>query len=247
MEWAPGREHADELQQRCLEAILAHEIAHLHQDVHGNSPTNQIATEFDADYRAAQILADPEQLMSALQFTAFLERESETHPTVDQRVARLRDMFVDNTGVDVFLGEELSDVDRVRLRAHVEALADERDLEWREDVDVWLDGQASLEQKWFSTPPLRTEMDYFTALHEIGHHALGLETFADDNETVLFENEERVWRWAVDTAIVTPSGGARAHIVGSMHSHEGQTAPLEVRQRLREWIGDGGLDPMRYR
>jgi hypothetical protein len=135
----------------------------------------------------------------------------------------------------LYAGMVVLDADsRRRLREHVEELAKAHEVEWRIAPEIpWIASEGDPEERWFRSPPIRTEIDYLTAIHEIGHVALGLPTFGLDGTTVIFENEEAVWLWALEHAILEHSNGASALIYGAFCSYEGHTAAFELRQRMR--------------
>jgi hypothetical protein len=88
-------------------------------------------------------------------------------------------------------------------------------LEWREDAATWRNAEASLGERRISTPVLGRELDYWAAIHEIGHFATGDLPTADEQGKILWDNEEAVWYWALDNGVVTPSGAARGLIYSS--------------------------------
>ena len=132
--------------------------------------------------------------------------------------------------------QPLGSAAREQSRAHVQRLCVEHDLCWVEDLDYWL-ASCSDDGQSIHTPPLTSEMDYLAAVHEVGHFALGgLPTHAADGETVLFENEERVWLWTLEQLPQAPSESARALIYGCFRSYEGQMASPEIRERMKRLL-----------
>lgn len=80
-------------------------------------------------------------------------------------------------------------------------------------------------------------MDYLAAVHEVGHVALGgLPTYAADDVTVLFENEERVWVWTLLQVTRPVSDSALGLIMACFWSYEGQRAAPDVLDRMRELL-----------
>jgi hypothetical protein len=148
------------------------------------------------------------------------------------------------------MGVEPLDEDHRRcLRAHVEELCKQYGLEWRETLAVTdlLGASACLNEGWIETPPLESELAYWHALHEIGHIATELPTH-DANGAVVLRNELDVWEWAIDNALVLPSGRAGAGITGAFLSHAadapGET-PLGLIESFHAVVGTDGSEPMR--
>lgn len=136
--------------------------------------------------------------------------------------------------------------DRRRLHAHVQVLAAQHELEWREVDAYWLGIENDLTARSFESPTLRTEFDYLTALHELGHFVLGLGTF-DDTGTVVFENEIEVWAWTLAAALIDPGEAARAQVRLCFITYPDQTAAPAVFERLRVVAPPGGESEMRWR
>ena len=67
-------------------------------------------------------------------------------------------------------------------------------------------GRARVKERVIKHPPLRSEMAYFVALHEIAHVVLGI-----DGMTRL-EREAACWRWALEHAVVVPHYSTRQRI-----------------------------------
>lgn len=141
---------------------------------------------------------------------------------------------------------ELGGEDATRLHEHVEALASERGLDWREKDVGWLEAEGALGEEWFESPLLRNEFAYLTAVHEIGHHVLGLPS-DDENGNVLFGNEVDVWQWALEASIIDPSEGARAQIRLCLQSYPEQPPPVEEVARLRIVAPEGGGSAMTWK
>jgi hypothetical protein len=141
---------------------------------------------------------------------------------------------------------ELSPTDAGRLHAHVEGLASEYGLDWREKDIGWLEAEGALGEDWFESPMLRNEFAYLAAVHEIGHHVLGLPS-DDGNGNVLFGNEVDVWKWTLEVAIIDPSEGARAQIRLCLRSYPEQLPPAEEVARLRAVAPEGGRTEMTWR
>lgn len=154
---------------------------------------------------------------------------------------------------DLFGGAPLPEADCSRLRAHVEALVAEHDLKWIEDetLTFFLGAHGLPESREIKTPLLTSELAYWTAVHEVGHFALGINTYEQDGVTVSFDNELNVWRWALDEAIILPSGKGGTGINSTFHSYANddppQHAPFELIESLRELVGTEGDEPMRYK
>jgi hypothetical protein len=66
-------------------------------------------------------------------------------------------------------------------------------------------GRAKVVTRTIQHPPIRTEMAYFVALHEIGHIVVGL-------EGKRLEREAKAWRWALENALVVPHFSTRQRI-----------------------------------
>jgi hypothetical protein len=66
-------------------------------------------------------------------------------------------------------------------------------------------GRASVGERHIQHPPIRTEMAYFVALHEIGHIFVGL-------EGTRLEREAAAWDWALRAALVKPHYSTRQRI-----------------------------------
>lgn len=143
------------------------------------------------------------------------------------------------TGLDPFEWEkQLAERERSSLRDHVDEMCTEHDLSWLEDAPGWEHASGDFDTRTIHTAPLRSELDYLATVHEVGHFALpDAPTFAPDGETVIFENEERVWVWTLEHARLSPSEGALDAIYSRFWSHEGQTAPPDVRARMRALLG----------
>jgi hypothetical protein len=147
---------------------------------------------------------------------------------------------------DPFGLPNLSPADANRLRAHIDALAARHGLEWREEDIGWLDAEGGLGENWFKSPLMRNEFAYLAALHEIGHHVLGLPT-DDENGQVLFANEADVWAWALAEAIIDPSKAARTQIRVCLTSYPEQAPPADEVARLRSIAAEDGNTEMRWR
>jgi hypothetical protein len=135
-------------------------------------------------------------------------------------------------------GKELGEADRVSLRQHIGEMCVEHGLSWVEDAPGWEHASGDPDTRTIYTAPIQNELDYLAALHEIGHFALpDAPTYAADGETVIFENEERVWLWTLEHSRLSPSNGACDAIYSRFWSHEGQTARVDVRARMRALLG----------
>jgi hypothetical protein len=66
-------------------------------------------------------------------------------------------------------------------------------------------GHAKVEKRWIQHPPIREEMAYFVALHEIGHIMVGLQ----DSR---LQREAAAWAWALENSIVRPHYSTRQRI-----------------------------------
>ncbi len=136
--------------------------------------------------------------------------------------------------------------DHRQLNEHVRALAAQHELAWHEVDTDWLGIENNLTAGSFESPTLRTEFDYLTALHELGHFVLGLGTF-DADGNVLFENEVDVWAWALAAALINPSEAARAQIRLCFITYPEQMPDQAVLDRLRGLVPPGGESEMRWR
>jgi hypothetical protein len=101
-----------------------------------------------------------------------------------------------------------------------------------------MDAEGDIGDGWFVSPPIRHEFDYFVGLHEAGHHALGLPTYADDGETVNFSNELAVWKWVREKSLVEVSEPAWTWCRWCLMSHSDQRAPQDCVDEMR------ALDPV---
>lgn len=135
--------------------------------------------------------------------------------------------------LDVFEGVPLSEDRERELRGQVKVLVAEHGLEWDEVNRSWLCAEGDLSTRQFEAPLLDDDVAYWVTLHEIGHHVLGLPTFADDGVTVIFENEERAWVWALDMGRIPLSNKGALAIQGSLMSHGEQVPPPELDRRMR--------------
>jgi hypothetical protein len=113
---------------------------------------------------------------------------------------------------------------RCQLHDHVEELAAKNGLSWREEAIGWLDAEADFDERWFCSPILRTEFDYLSALHEIGHLVLDLDT-EDAAGAILHSNEVEAWKWAVEEALITPSDAAKDQIMVAFQTHGDDAGP----------------------
>jgi hypothetical protein len=66
-------------------------------------------------------------------------------------------------------------------------------------------GHAKVRARTIQHPPIRTEMAYFVALHEIAHILRGL-------EGTRLEREAWCWDWAIQNALVRPHYSTRQRI-----------------------------------
>jgi len=131
------------------------------------------------------------------------------------------------------------------LHDHVEELAAKHGLTCREEAIGWLDAEATFDEGWFCSPILRTEFDYLTALHEIGHLVLDLDT-EDADGAILHSNEVEAWKWAIEEARITPSEAARDQIMVAFQTHGDDVGPTsEELDRLRAALADTGAGPTR--
>ena len=133
---------------------------------------------------------------------------------------------------------ELDDEAASGLREHVERLAKEHSLEWRAKEISWLEAEGVIGEGWFESPKMRNEFDYLVALHEIGHHVLGLLTY--DDGKVSFSNEVDVWEWALEEAIIEPSEPALAQVRLSLQTYPEQRPPDDQVARLGRLTSDEG-------
>ena len=71
--------------------------------------------------------------------------------------------------------EELDAETRRLLTDHVERLCREHGLEWRPIRGVsWIASEGDRDGRWFHSPSIHTEIDYFAAVHEVGHFVLDM-------------------------------------------------------------------------
>lgn len=91
---------------------------------------------------------------------------------------------------------------KVTRGQHIVALCKEHDI--RRTVQRGR-GRARVKERWIQHPPLRDEMAYFVALHEIGHIFVGL-------EGTRLEREAAAWDWALSHSLTRASYSTRQRI-----------------------------------
>lgn len=142
---------------------------------------------------------------------------------------------------------ELRPGDVDELHAHVEELVAEHNLKWDEREMGWLEAEGALDERWFCSPTVRSEFDYLTALHEIGHHVLDLST-EDESSEILYGNEVDAWEWALAAARIETSEGARAQVRLTLQTHEDKEPPSRKAVARLELVAPRGGEPtMRWR
>jgi Zn-dependent protease with chaperone function len=96
--WFGATKAALEVQRESIEAIIAHEIAHVQQSREG-APTDGVEAEYDADDRAIVVLGKrPDQMIVALEITAAMAKPGvTTHATNAERVAQIRERWLEKT------------------------------------------------------------------------------------------------------------------------------------------------------
>jgi hypothetical protein len=130
----------------------------------------------------------------------------------------------------VLMGRQLEERDAYEFTAHIVDLCVATDAAWRPDPSADLDrAEGTFDPRMFRSPPIVHEIDYFTALHELGHLTLDLPEV--EGGKLLLDNEETVWRWALDEARVYPSGEAASMIYRAIYA-KGDPAHPAV-QRLK--------------
>jgi hypothetical protein len=142
----------------------------------------------------------------------------------------------------VLVGRRLDERDAHEFTAHVVDLCAAADAAWRPDPSASVDrAEGSFDSREFRSPPIVHEIDYFTALHELGHLTLDLPEFQE--EQLLLDNEETVWRWALDEALVYPSGEAAGMIYRAIFAKGDPANPAA--QRLKSTCEEYSCQPMR--
>jgi hypothetical protein len=123
--------------------------------------------------------------------------------------------------------------DQARIRAHVEELCREYGITCNEAAINPLDaeGLIAVDNPEITVPHLTTEIAYFVAMHEIGHHVLQLPSF-DDECNRLWTHEADVWEWALAASILTPSEDACDKIRMFMAASEPGPGWPEARARV---------------
>lgn len=141
---------------------------------------------------------------------------------------------------------ELTHDVREQLRAHIESVLRELDVEWRQaSIDPILESEADLTERWIRTPWLVTEFDYWVAIHEAMHFRV--DGPASESAADVYDHELNVWEAAIDAAIIEPSGDAAFRIRGAFGSHEDNVAPPEgLRKHLASRLPEAEL-PMRFK
>lgn len=97
------------------------------------------------------------------------------------------------------------------LQQHVAELTAQHWIDWydgkAEVANLWDDGNRTIH-----VPPIRGQVSYIVALHEIGHHV-------DAWQGPLLDREMRAWQWAVCNSKVRLSTATRRSIRGRFASY----------------------------
>lgn len=119
----------------------------------------------------------------------------------------------------------LSDPDRRRLDKHVKDLEAHHNLTWETPAICFIESEALLDESRFISPPIATEMDYWAALHEVGHLV--------ERVPEAPEYELRAWDWAIGAALIKPSSEAAPWIQTMLDSHLGSATQQDKRRIMR--------------
>lgn len=91
---------------------------------------------------------------------------------------------------------------RRRLEKHIKQLCDEHDIEFTVKEGR---GHAKVKSRQIQIPPIQEDMDYFVALHEVGHIMGGL-------GGLRLDREGKAWTWALKHALFEPEYPIRQRI-----------------------------------
>lgn len=91
------------------------------------------------------------------------------------------------------------------LKAHVLQLCAEHGIEW--DWCPPFEASAGDKALHVYIPPIRNQVHYMIALHEIGH------LVGRGRSKPMLESEVAAWQYALDTSIVEPHPGVYRHIL----------------------------------
>jgi hypothetical protein len=80
-------------------------------------------------------------------------------------------------------------------------------------------GRACRSKRWITIPPIKGQVTYLLALHELGH-------IVGPNPRLRLEQEVEAWRWALDHAECDPTPATIRSIVRRLESYE---------RRARRW------------
>jgi hypothetical protein len=141
----------------------------------------------------------------------------------------------------------LPDEVRSRLIADRDRLVEQHNIVLNEAEVHWTCSSGGLDERDVTVSPIEGEMDYWAAVHEIGHIVLRLPTFVGREPA--YENEFRVWAWSLDNACITPSVLAARCMIRMLFTHtgEGHPAPTEDQvQRLRDRLPQDDV-PLNWR
>src|SRR4051812_19954743 len=99
------------------------------------------------------------------------------------------------------------------LAEHVASLCEEHNI--THVIDPSASAAADLQLRRVRTPPVTRHRSYYIALHEIGH----VVTHDPASAESPVKQEERAWRWALQTALIEPTEGVRRHIYRRLWSY----------------------------
>jgi len=92
------------------------------------------------------------------------------------------------------------------LTAHIEELCANHNVKWTGSATT-AGGVAWPASRHMRCPRIKSRVNYFVALHELGHLVLGT------------PDEKDAWGWAIDTARVRPTQAVKAAIRRGLRSH----------------------------
>lgn len=97
------------------------------------------------------------------------------------------------------------------LEQHIQTIAESEGVE----VIHRGSGRACRSQRWVSITPVRGQVSYLVALHELGH-VLG------PNPPLRLSQEAAAWKWALDNTIVEPTTASYRSILRRLDSYLGR-------------------------